>query len=97
MVFGQPVYNSEQRRAILQQYKNYIDDLREKKALSSWDDVEEGKLKKATKTKRRIKRDKTLSKNNKKRRKKRRRRRSKKSKITLAKLRNLLCNDRYIK
>ena len=94
MVFGQPVYNTEQRRAILQQYKNYIDDLREKKALSSWDDVEEGKLKKATKTKRRIKRDKTLSKNNKKRRK---RRRSKKSKITLAKLRNLLCNDRYIK
>ena len=95
MVFGQPVYNTEQRRAILQQYKNYIDDLREKKALSSWDDVEEGKLKKATKTKRRIKRDKTLSKNNKKRRK--RRRRSKKSKITPAKLRNLLCNDRYIK
>ena len=87
MVFGQPVYNTEQRRAILQQYKNYIDDLREKKALSSWD--------KATKTKRRIKRDKTLSKNNRKRRKRRRRR--KKSKITLAKLRNLLGNDRYIK
>ena len=86
MVFGQPVYNREQRRAILQQYKNYIDDLREKKALSSWD--------KATKTKGRIKRDKTLSKNNKKRIKRRKR---KKSKITLAKLRNLLCNDRYIK
>ena len=39
MVFGKPVYNTEQRRAILQQYKDYIDKLRKKKGLSSWDEV----------------------------------------------------------
>ena len=39
MVFGEPVFNTEQRRAILQQYKDYIDELRKKKSLSSWDEV----------------------------------------------------------
>ena len=36
MVFGEPVYNSEQRRAILAEFKRYIDKLRKKKNLSPW-------------------------------------------------------------
>ena len=31
MVFGQPVYNTQQRRAALQQFKDYIDELNRKK------------------------------------------------------------------
>ena len=31
MVFGEPVYNTEQRRAILAEFKRYIDKLRKKK------------------------------------------------------------------
>ena len=31
MVFGEPVYNSEQRRAVLAEFKRYIDKLRKKK------------------------------------------------------------------
>ena len=37
MVFGQPVYNTQQRRAALQQFKDYIDKLRRKKNLPPWD------------------------------------------------------------
>ena len=37
MVFGQPVYNTQQRRAALQQFKDYIDELRRKKNLPPWD------------------------------------------------------------
>ena len=37
MVFGQPVYNTQQRRAVLQQFKDYIDELRRKKNLPPWD------------------------------------------------------------
>ena len=83
MVFGQPIYNTEQRRAILQQYKDYIDKLRRKKSLTSWDEVEKEQKVKTNKRKR----DNYLSKNKRKRR----------SKITLAKLKKLLCNDQYIK
>ena len=36
MVFGERVYKSEQRRAILAEFKRYIDKLRKKKSLSSW-------------------------------------------------------------
>ena len=36
MVFGEPVYNTEQRRAILAEFKRYIDKLRKKKNLSPW-------------------------------------------------------------
>ena len=91
MVFGEPVFNTEQRRAILQQYKDYIDELRKKKGLASWDEVikkdeqeEEQKEKKRTK-----KRRKNLSKTKKRKRKT--------IKTTLLKLKKLLCNDRYIK
>ena len=31
MVFGEPVYNTEQRRAILAEFKRYIDKLRKEK------------------------------------------------------------------
>ena len=31
MVFGEPVYNTEQRKAILAEFKRYIDKLRKKK------------------------------------------------------------------
>ena len=98
MVFGEPVFNTEQRRAILQQYKDYIDELRKKKGLASWDEVikkdeqeEEQKEKKRTK-----KRRKNLSKT-KKRKRKRKRRKRKTIKTTLLKLKKLLRNDRYIK
>ena len=87
MVFGEPVYNTEQRRAMLQQYKDYVDNLRKQKALSLWDVEDEQK---GTK-----KRRKNLSKT--KKRKGRKRRKRKTIKTTLLKLKKLLCNDRYIK
>ena len=89
MVFGEPVYNTEQRRAILQQFKDYVDKRRKKKGLPSWDEVikrqeeeEEEKIKNLSKVKKR-----------RRKRTKRRRRR----KISLQKLRKLLCDDRYFK
>ena len=88
MVFGEPVYNTEQRRAMLQQYKDYVDNLRKQKALLLWDVEDEQKERKPTK-----KRRKNLSKIKKRRRKRRRRTK----KISLNKLRKLLCNDRYFK
>ena len=88
MVFGEPVYNSEQRRAMLQQYKDYVDNLRKQKALSLWDVEDEQKPTK--------KRRKNLTKIKKRRTRKRKRRRTTK-KISLNKLRKLLCNDRYFK
>ena len=36
MVFGEPVYNSDQRRAALAEFKRYIDELRRKKNLPPW-------------------------------------------------------------
>ena len=36
MVFGQPVYNTQQRRAALAEFKRYIDELRQKKNLPPW-------------------------------------------------------------
>ena len=89
MVFGEPVYNTEQRRAILQQFKDYVDKRRKKKGLPSWDEVikrqEEEEEKKI----------KNLSKIKKRRRKRTKRRRRRK--ISLQKLRKLLCDDRYFK
>ena len=76
MVFGEPVYNTEQRRVILQQYKDYVDNLRKQKALSLWDVEDEQK---GTK-----KRRKNLSKT--KKRKGRKRRKRKTIKTTLLKL-----------
>ena len=35
MVFGEPVYNSDQRRAALAEFKRYIDELRRKKKSSA--------------------------------------------------------------
>ena len=45
MVFGEPVYKSEQRRAILAEFKRYIDKLRKKKNLSPWKVVKTKKKK----------------------------------------------------
>ena len=36
MVFGEPVYNTEQRRAILAEFKRYIDKSRKEKNLPLW-------------------------------------------------------------
>ena len=36
MVFGEPVYNTDQRRAILAEFKRYIDELRREKNLPPW-------------------------------------------------------------
>ena len=36
MVFGEPVYNIDQRRAALAEFKRYIDELRRKKNLPLW-------------------------------------------------------------
>ena len=36
MVFGEPVYNSGQRRVALAEFKRYIDELRRKKNLPPW-------------------------------------------------------------
>ena len=52
MVFGEPVYNTEQRRAILAEFKRYIDKLRKKKKhLPPWKVVKtkRKKLKRAIK------------------------------------------------
>ena len=89
MVFGEPVYNTEQRRAILQQFKDYVDKRRKKKGLPLWDEVikrqeeEEEKIKNLSKIK--------------KRRRKRTKRKRRRRKISLQKLRKLLCDDRYFK
>ena len=71
MVFGEPVYNTEQRRAILQQFKDYVDKRRKKKGLPSWDEVikrqeEEEKIKNLSKIK---KKKKKKNKNKKKKKK----------------------------
>ena len=39
MVFGEPVYNSDQRRAVLAEFKRYINKLRKKKNLLPWEVV----------------------------------------------------------
>ena len=88
MVFGEPVYNTEQRRAILQQFKDYVDKRRKKKGLPSWDEV----IKRQEEEEEKIK---NLSKIKKRRRKRTKRRRRRK--ISLQKLRKLLCDDRYFK
>ena len=96
MVFGEPVYNTEQRRAILQQFKDYIDKIRKKKGLSSWDEVikrQEEEEKEEKQQKKRTKKRKNLSKIKKRKRKRRKRTR----KINFLKLKKLLCNDWYIK
>ena len=90
MVFGEPVYNTEQRRAILQQFKDYIDKRRKKKGLPSWDEV----IKRQEEEEEKIK---NLSKIKKRRRKRTKRRRRRRRKISLQKLRKLLCDDRYFK
>ena len=93
MVFGEPVYNTEQRKAILQQYEDYIDKLRKKKGLPSWDEViKQDEQEEEQKEKKRTEKRKNLSKT-----KKRKRKRRKTIKTTLLKLKKLLCNDRYIK
>ena len=43
MVFGQPVYNTQQRRAALAEFKRYIDELRQKKNLPPWKVVKKKK------------------------------------------------------
>ena len=96
MVFGEPVYNTEQRRAILQQFKDYIDKIRKKKGLPSWDEVikrQEEEEKEEKQQKKRTKKRKNLSKIKKRKRKRRKRTR----KINFLKLKKLLCNDWYIK
>ena len=45
MVFGEPVYNTEQRRAILVEFKRYIDKLRKEKNLPPWKVVKTKKKK----------------------------------------------------
>ena len=57
MVFGQPVYNTQQRRAALQQFKDYIDELRRKKNLPAWDVAIKKERGKVRKVRRRIKRN----------------------------------------
>ena len=60
MVFGQPVYNTQQRRAALQQFKDYIDELNRKKNLPAWDVAikkEREKVRKVRRRRRRIKRN----------------------------------------
>ena len=72
MVFGEPVYNTEQRRAILAEFKRYTDKLRKEKNLPPW---------KVVKTKRKkVKRirNKTIKVYKRKKAKKRAKRRSKK-------------------
>ena len=53
MVFGQPVYNTQQRRAALQQFKDYIDELNRKKNLPAWDVAIQKERKKVRKVRRR--------------------------------------------
>ena len=45
MVFGEPVYNTEQRKAILAEFKRYIDKLRKEKNLPPWKVVKTKKKK----------------------------------------------------
>ena len=61
MVFGEPVYNTEQRRAILAEFKRYIDKLRKKKHLPPWK-VVKTKRKKLKRTIKVYKRKKTRKK-----------------------------------
>ena len=63
MVFGEPVYNTEQRRAILAEFKRYIDKLRKKKKkhLPPWK-VVKTKRKKLKRTIKVYKREKTRKK-----------------------------------
>ena len=61
MVFGEPVYNTEQRRAILAEFKCYIDKLRKKKHLPPWK-VVKTKRKKLKRTIKVYKRKKTRKK-----------------------------------
>ena len=61
MVFGEPVYNTEQRRAILAEFKRYIDQLRKKKHLPPWK-VVKTKRKKLKRTIKVYKRKKTRKK-----------------------------------
>ena len=78
MVFGQPVYNTQQRRAALQQFKDYIDELRRKKNLPPWDVAikkEREKVRKVRRRRRRIKRNNLPIKLRKRRRRMRIRRR----------------------
>ena len=56
MVFGQPVYNTQQRRTALQQFKNYIDELRRKKNLPPWDVTIKSKREKVRKVRRKVRR-----------------------------------------
>ena len=51
MVFGEPVYNSDQRRAALAEFKHYIDELRRKKNLPPWKVVKTKRKKKRKKNK----------------------------------------------
>ena len=53
MVFGQPVYNTQQRRAALQQFKDYIDELNRKKNLPAWDVTIKKEREKVSKVRRR--------------------------------------------
>ena len=76
MVFGQPVYNTQQRRAALQQFKDYIDELRRKKNLPPWDVAIKTEREKVRKVRRRrIKRNNLPIKLRKRRRRMRIRRR----------------------
>ena len=61
MVFGEPVYNTEQRRAILAEFKRYIDKFRKKKHLPPWK-VVKNKRKKLKRTIKVYKRKKTRKK-----------------------------------
>ena len=61
MVFGESVYNTEQRRAILAEFKRYIDKLRKKKHLPPWK-VVKTKRKKLRRTIKVYKRKKTRKK-----------------------------------
>ena len=45
MVFGEPVYNTKQRREILGEFKRYIDKLRKEKNLAPWKVVKTKKKK----------------------------------------------------
>ena len=45
MVFGEPVYNTKQRREILGEFKRYIDKLRKEKNLPPWKVVKTKKKK----------------------------------------------------
>ena len=71
MVFGEPVYNTKQRREILGEFKRYIDKLRKEKNLPPW------KVVKTKKKKVKRIRNKTIKVYKRKKTKKRTKRRSK--------------------